>query len=612
MGIERFFSTLRKGKDDFFKDMIFPYINNINIKNLFIDMNSIIHNVSSILLKKHIHSNTIEFEKELVNMILSYIIELKDMFSNINFVYIAIDGVPSLPKINEQKNRRHISMIVSMLLNKIDPETKPFEWSKDNISTYSEFMNKLVENMSNKSNTKKFNKIIISDHTEPGEGEMKIIKYIKENNINKAIVFSPDSDMVLLLGLLDRTNKNEYILLRNDNNKTEVKDDLIYYTYNYTNIKPFHNFLLKYLETNDSNVIKDIIFIFSLFGNDFIPKLECIRIESDIRLFLEIYKFNLKENGMILNFSEKATINHQSFISFLELLRVVENMLLQRNQYVYKYFNYNRNVINQTTQDINILVGMLKKYKVTLENYKKSVPYLRIVLSNNTTHPYGFLKYKIIQTMNYNLLTDNIIFITDKELSDKLFEYLIKNIDNYQDIFIKYQKKRWFYRKLTSNDFNSNYNNYHKTNLEKLSFRKQLIYKIEYKLDNFYEIFNSIDNFYENNINIKSYYKMKNINKTDIEDYLKGIVWLVEYYINLDNSKEFVYHPTKSPLLTELIDTFSKKKISLQKAKEISIKEHKKLISPDIKLLQKYLVNNFKGNLDCTSSIFTNKCHVLL
>ena len=371
MGIERFFSTLKKDKKNFFNDMTYPYQNDISVKNLFVDMNSIIHNLSAIMLKQQNHSNTETFEDNLIINILDYLVELKNMFSMIEFVYIAIDGVPSLPKINEQKNRRYISKIVSMLVNKIDPETKPFEWSKDNISTYSKFMDKLASRMNQKKFRENFKKIIISDHNEPGEGEMKILKYIIKNDILKAIVFSPDSDMILLLGLLDSKSKNEYILLRNDSNNTEVNSKGIFYTYNYTNIKPFHEFLLQYLKADDKNIIKDIIFIFSLFGNDFIPKLECLRIESDIKLFLEIYKFNYNENGLILNYSNIITLNQHSFISFLEILKSQENMLLQRNQYVYKYFQYNRNATNQMINDIDILVDMIKKIKlqnITIQN----------------------------------------------------------------------------------------------------------------------------------------------------------------------------------------------------------------------------------------------------
>ena len=105
---------------------------------------------------------------------------------------------------------------------------------------------------------------------------------------------------------------------------------------------------------------------------------------------------------------------------------------------------------------------------------------------------------------------------------------------------------------------------------------------------------------------------MKNITKKNIDQYLQGILWIVDYYMNLDDSKEFVYSPNRSPLLHELIEYHSKNKITLKKAKSISILEHKKLISPNIELLKKYLPNNFKGKLDCTSSIFTNKCHVIL
>lgn len=611
MGIERFFSTLYKNDKKFFTDLVYPYKNNIflkrnDLKNLFIDMNSIIHNQSSILLKQKIYNLNNNFEKELIKRINNYIIHLQKI-TNTTFVYIAIDGVPSLPKINEQKNRRYVSKIIEMLVNKFDPQSTSFSWSKDNISPYSPFMNKLVDQL------KKNKNYVISSHLEEGEGEMKIIKYIIKNKIKNCIIYSPDSDMVLLLGLLDIKNL-KYVLLRNDNNKTIIKNEIEYF-YNYTSIKDFHNYLLDYLNVpkfDKSLVIKDIIFLFSLFGNDFLPKIECLRVNTDIKLFLEIYNFNLKENGPILNKKANYTLNNRNFITFLELLQQQENMLLQRNQYEYKYFNFNRNMKNHFIFDIKNLLKNLEK--LTIENFKKSIIYIRIRLTNDTKTPFGFLKYKIIQTMDYNLFTDNILFDSDQELLDKLFIYLINNKTNLEDIFIYSSKinNRWFYREITKNDFKSKSNNYHKKNLEKRGFREQILYQIEYKLDNFYEIFNRTNNFYENRINKKEYYNMKYISKVDIEDYLKGLQWILDYYMNLNDDKEFVYKPTKSPLLKELIDRANGSKLVLRNKKKLTIKKQQDLVSPNIKLLQKYLKTNFKGKIDCTSSIFTNKCHVLL
>ena len=294
---------------------------------------------------------------------------------------------------------------------------------------------------------------------------MKIIKYIIKNKINKGIIYSPDSDMILLLGLLNI--KNNYVLLRNDNNKNIYETDgKIKYHYNYAYIKEFHNFIIKYLNVkklDKKRVIKDIIFIF-LFGNDFLPKLECLRVNYDIKLFLEIYNFNLKENGYLLNLNNKKfSIIKRNLITFFELLKVQENMLLQRNQFEYKYFNFNRNMVNHFKFD---MYDLIKKTKdLTLDNYDKSIIYLRIKQSNDTRQHFGFLKYKILQTLDYNLFTDNILFDTDKDLINKIFIFLINNKDETDKIFIDKHnnvKKNWFYKLITPNDFNSKNNNYHK------------------------------------------------------------------------------------------------------------------------------------------------------
>lgn len=610
MGIERFYSSLKNEK--IFKDLFHPYNNTIIINNLFIDMNSIIHNISSYLLKHKTFNNTLVFENKLINDILKYLVNLKNMFSDIKLIYIAIDGVPSLPKINEQKNRRYIGAITSMLLNKIEGNYNKFTWSKDNISTYSEFMKKLVERMKSNEFTKNFNKIIISSMLEKGEGEMKIIKYIKNNNIKEGIIFSPDSDMILLLGLLDRTKLNNYVLLRLDN---VIDIDKNLYKYNYTNIKPFHDFLLKYFNSNDDLIIKDIIYIMTLFGNDFLPKLECLRIESDILLFLEVYRFNLKENGNILRLeNNKYKLNIKSLITFLEILQSQELMLLQRNRNVYQYFEYNKNARNHLYHDIDNIVRMIKQYKVTEKDYIKSIPYMRVKLSDNTMNPFGFLKYKIIQNIKYNNILsqdDNILFMDNRKLFDKLYLFLIKNKDNYKRIFNVDKKYNYFYRKLTREMFDSKKNNYHLNNIKKLDFHDQLLYKIEYKLDEFYEIFDRTDLFYKD-FKINEYSIIKNITNKDVNDYIEGLIWMVNYYINTDDSMEFVYRKIKSPLLKPLIEYISTENISLKKAKDITIEEHRKLISPDLKLLNKYLSNNFKGILDCSSSIFTSKCHVII
>ncbi len=115
MGIEKFFSTINKN---------FQIVSTIDLeksdsdlvscKYLFFDFNSIIHNVSSKLIgelnsksssKSNIKLDDIEYMiiKEL-NLFIIKILEKLDL-EKLEYVYAALDGVPSFSKILEQKKR---------------------------------------------------------------------------------------------------------------------------------------------------------------------------------------------------------------------------------------------------------------------------------------------------------------------------------------------------------------------------------------------------------------------------------------------------------------------------------------------------------------------------
>merc|ERR1711871_623464 len=111
-GIERFFSSLNR-EFDVVTDLKKPY-QKIDCTHFMIDFNSIIHTVSSKMLSQindyksgklksiPFEFNTIQdFEPALITMIKTNIKNmLKDnlISENINFIVLAIDGVPSFAK----------------------------------------------------------------------------------------------------------------------------------------------------------------------------------------------------------------------------------------------------------------------------------------------------------------------------------------------------------------------------------------------------------------------------------------------------------------------------------------------------------------------------------
>ena len=117
MGIERFFSSLSRDFD-IVTDLKKPY-QKIDCTHFMIDFNSIIHTVSSKMLSdinayKTGKLKTIPFEfNKMDDFEPTLIIEIKNniknmlrdnlISENLNFIMLAIDGVPSFAKMMEQK-----------------------------------------------------------------------------------------------------------------------------------------------------------------------------------------------------------------------------------------------------------------------------------------------------------------------------------------------------------------------------------------------------------------------------------------------------------------------------------------------------------------------------
>jgi len=300
--------------------------------------------------------------------------------------------------------------------------------------------------------------IQINDDTISGEGEYKIINYIRNYNDlffeKKIVIYSPDSDMILLSSILP----HNIFILRYDQQKNQ---DFIMST------ELFKIIIIEYiLESKKSinqetqNIINDIIFIFTIFGDDFIPKLNSIPINYNFDKILNIYKsMNTVKTGYILN---KDSINlNQLKVFFIHLEKLeIPN--------IKKQFNIKENI-----KDIYSL---------------PDVSYIRKKESSFNDDP---LDEKEINQLNKKIHDSNYL---EGEYS---IEFKLKKPNKYNsDVVSKYiNGLEWIYNYYFLNIINySWYYPYEKAPfIHEINIYLSSISKLEYKDDNFPLIFTPIE-----------------------------------------------------------------------------------------------------------------------
>ena len=71
--------------------------------------------------------------------------------------------------------------------------------------------------------------------------------------------------------------------------------------------------------------MNDIIFIFTVFGDDFLPKLETFRVDKDIFIILDYYLINLIDYGYLIDKKELYKINTKIWIKIRKIRNILQN-----------------------------------------------------------------------------------------------------------------------------------------------------------------------------------------------------------------------------------------------------------------------------------------------
>lgn len=376
MGVFQFYSWFRK---QFPKDIykLNKSINrelNLEVDNLMIDMNGLFHTSAQKVFKYGNYKppykveifNNNKTQQQVFNDVCQ---NLENILMTVNpnkRLILCVDGPAPIAKQVQQRKRRYKSSLdreendKSFDSNCISPGTL----FMDNLSTYIDWFirsrlseNPLWQNL----------EVIYSSSSVPGEGEQKLLMYIRKygRNNESFVMHGLDADLIMLSLL---TQFPKFYILRDD-------------TFDYNN-----NFLLidigsvrqqliemmrweneNDLKFNEEWVINDFVFLCFLTGNDFLPNVPSIEIiEGGVEVIISISKNVGRTHGHITrNKSGNIVFCKTSLKRFLEIVSESEKDLLEQ-----KFKNrkmYFEDKILEKSASYNIKD---EKYDIDIEKYR--------------------------------------------------------------------------------------------------------------------------------------------------------------------------------------------------------------------------------------------------
>lgn len=349
MGIEGFFNYLVKKKESV------HVLNRLDdLDYLLFDFNSIIHVATAELSSnKKIDENTpIQFIVDAVMFHLGTFLEKH--CGQFKTMGVYLDGVPMQSKMIEQRHRRYMGTFIEKYKVQLTGEEST-GWSKIHISPATQLMYALEKEMSD-SKYKSFlktkfgcDKLIISSTQTMGEAEFKLIQDIQQWKTDsqlknkKVCIYSPDADLIPLTILqLDDYNNCQYFIVRHDQQDSERAGEQVYYE---INVNEYMNEINDYFsnQLRSHANYKDLVFIFNLFGNDFIPKLATYSNKYDFAMIVVKYLEALAETNqksMIQRKKNVLFVHPETFFVFMAKLAEDEENVARKNFLNRNFMNY--------------------------------------------------------------------------------------------------------------------------------------------------------------------------------------------------------------------------------------------------------------------------------
>lgn len=543
----------------------------------------------------HDHFDDKYMDKLIITLVINTVLQLIRTFTqnkSIQTLMLAIDDVPSKGKMVEQKQRRYLGAIIEEYKKKIFNKYKEYllglddyvylstrdniKWSRNKITPGTAFMHKLVNYLkSDKIQTKlKTNRpdmdVVLSDMYEVGEGEKKIVNYVNKyfpNTKDTIMIYSPDADVILLCMLLPV--KMVYMLRHNQQTSMQSGGNL----YDLIDIHMLKSNISYYINNNPNyskeafdvdRINYDLVCMSTLFGNDFVPKMETLNVKKGFQNIMDAYLkslLKLKEKGyyLVKNRQEDGQfkLNFTFLKTILTFLLPEEDDFIKHNNLYAQYITIGqiKNVFDYMEINSENLVSTVNGFKQEYEDLKNLVKHNGNFTYFETHDQFmGSLKKSIAIIMDGQ--TVNTSYLSNKDIIKLLKNYYRKykdfprlgiNLNTWSHSITDYKHKNAIKEK--------HYNDYQKE-----------VYKFENMLDEYYIKFNAqplplaknkIDDYYAEYFGVTLFDKKGNLTKEAdqvMHDYLEGTMWVFNYYFN-DTSyvNRWYYEHERAPLIRHFL-----------------------------------------------------------
>lgn len=342
------------------------------VDNLYLDMNGIIHHCS--------HPNDVDAsrksltEKEMVEAMFAYLEKIFQAIQPKKHFVLAVDGCAPRAKMNQQRQRRYRSGYELMVAREealkrgeeIPEEGDVFD--SNCITPGTEFMVRVGEQFKyfiamkvQQDSAWRNCKIIYSGHDQPGEGEHKIVEFLRNRKMEPGYdpnethcMYGLDADLIMLALA---THEPNFILLREVVSFTQqskkdkeraaedeakgIKESQAYGkpdTFVLFHIKLLREYLDKDVRRGQTfpnydleRIIDDFVFMCFFIGNDFMPSIPTLAINDGSMLtMLEIYRDHVLAKGA--NLLRGGKPNWNAVDTFLAKLGELELETLRNRQ----------------------------------------------------------------------------------------------------------------------------------------------------------------------------------------------------------------------------------------------------------------------------------------